>query len=111
MTSLDIHGSCAHKNYVFHEFSKLCKKIQNEKGSIISYIRSDHGREFENVEFESFVMSMELNIIFQLLELPNKMGLLNGKIESSKKWQEPCFMKTIYQLIFGSKRSIFHVIY
>ena len=43
----------AHKNDVFHEFSKLCKTIQNEKGFIISCM-SDHGREFENVEFESF---------------------------------------------------------
>ena len=44
----------AHKNDVFHEFSKLYRKIQNEKGFTISCIRSDHGREFENVEFESF---------------------------------------------------------
>ena len=43
-----------------------------------------------------FVMSKELNIHFQLLELPNKMGLLKGKIEPCKKWQEPFFMKTIY---------------
>ena len=34
-----------------------------------------------------FVMSKELNIHFQLLELPNKMGLLKGKIEPCKKWQ------------------------
>ena len=32
----------AHKNDVFHEFSKLCRKIQNEKGFTISCIRSDH---------------------------------------------------------------------
>ena len=44
----------AHKNDVFHEFSKLCRKIQNEKGFTISYIRSDHGMEFQNVDFESF---------------------------------------------------------
>ena len=44
----------AHKNDVFHEFSKLCRKIQNEKGFTISCIRNDHGREFENIEFESF---------------------------------------------------------
>ena len=44
----------AHKNDVFHEFSKLCRKIQNEKCFIIPCIRSDHGREFENVEFEGF---------------------------------------------------------
>ena len=32
-----------------------------------------------------FVMSKELNIHFQLLELPNKMRLLKGKIEPCKK--------------------------
>ena len=43
-----------HKKDAFHEFSKLCRKIQNEKGLVISCIRSDHGREFENVDFERF---------------------------------------------------------
>ena len=33
-----------------------------------------------------FVMRNEFNIHFQLLELPNKMGLLKGKIEPCKKW-------------------------
>ena len=85
----------AHKNDVFHEFSKFCTKIQNEKGFTISFLRSDHGREFENVNLRVFVMIKELNIHFQLLELPNKMGLLKGKIEPCTKWQEPFFMKTI----------------
>ena len=44
----------AHKNDVFHEFSKLCRNVQNEKGFTISCIRSNHGREFENVHFEGF---------------------------------------------------------
>ena len=48
-----------------------------------------------------FMMSKELNIHFQLLELPKKMGLLKRKIEPCKKWQEPFFMKTICQIIFG----------
>ena len=32
-----------------------------------------------------FVMSKELNKTFRLLELPNNMGLLKGKIELCKK--------------------------
>ena len=58
-----------------------------------------------------FLMSKELDIHFQLLELPNKMGLLKGKIEPCKKWQEPFLMKTISQIIFGPKPSILHAIY
>ena len=44
----------AHKNDVFHDFSKLYRKIQNEKSFTISCIRSDYEREFKNVDFESF---------------------------------------------------------
>ena len=66
-------------------FLNFVEKFKMKKGFIISCIRSDHGMEFEKVDFEAFVMSMELNIFFQLLELPNKMGLLKGKIEPYKK--------------------------
>ena len=59
---------------------------------------------------KAFVMSVEFNITFWLLELSNKMGLLKGKIELCKKLQEPR-MKTICQLIFGPKRLILYVIY
>ena len=34
---------------------------------------------------KAFVMSMELDIAFRLLELPNKMELLKEKIELCKK--------------------------
>ena len=44
----------ANKNDVFNEFQKFCKKVQNEKGLNIIKIRSDHGREFENDDFENF---------------------------------------------------------
>ena len=54
-----------------------------------------------------FVMSKELNIHFQLLKLPNKMGLLKGKIEPYKKWQEPFFMKTICQIILDRSGQYF----
>ena len=40
------------KNEVFYEFSKFCNKVQNEKCFTISCIRSDHGREFENIDFK-----------------------------------------------------------
>ena len=42
------------KNETFYEFSKFCNKVQNEKGFAITFIRSDHGREFENVDFENY---------------------------------------------------------
>ena len=62
------------KNEAFYEFSKFYNKVQNEKGFSITCIRSDHRREFENVDFKIIAMSMELTTIFQLLKLFNKMG-------------------------------------
>jgi len=44
----------AHKRDVFHAFKKLAKIIQNKKNVNIAYIRSDHGGEFKNKDFELF---------------------------------------------------------
>ena len=41
-----------HKNDAFQAFRKLAKIIQNKKNIKIISIRSDHGGEFENKEFE-----------------------------------------------------------
>ena len=43
-----------HKSDAFHAFKKLAKVIQNKKNLKIASIRSDHGGEFENKDFESF---------------------------------------------------------
>ena len=69
----------AHKNDVFHEFSKLCRKIQNEKGFIISCIRSDHGKEFENVNFESFCDEHGIEHNFSAPRTPQQNGVVEKK--------------------------------
>ena len=33
----------------------LCKRLQNEKGVSIVKIRNDHGKEFKNARFDSFL--------------------------------------------------------
>lgn len=46
------------KPKAFKGFKSLCIKLQNDKrgfiGSILRRIRIDHGKEFENYDFESF---------------------------------------------------------
>ena len=69
----------AHKNDVFHEFSKLCRKIQNKKGFTISCIRSDHRREFENVELESFCDEQGIEHTFSAPRTPQKNGVVERK--------------------------------
>ena len=45
-----------------------------KKGFTITCIRSDHEREFENIDFEEYCNEHGINTIFRLLELLNKMG-------------------------------------
>ena len=58
----------------------LCKRLQNEKGESIVKIRSDHGKEFENAQFDSFCKKNGIKRNFRLLRLLNKMGWLREKI-------------------------------
>jgi len=44
----------AHKDEPFENFKVFYKRVQNEKGFCISAIRSDHRKEFENVDFENY---------------------------------------------------------
>lgn len=43
-----------HKNEGFQAFSKFCENVQNKKGFVIICRRSDHEREFEIFDFETF---------------------------------------------------------
>jgi len=42
------------KGEAFNAFKKLAKIIQNEKNCTIVVIKTDHGREFHNENFEMF---------------------------------------------------------
>ena len=59
-----------HKSECLRYFTKFCKLVQNEKGSMISSIRSDHGGEFQN---RDFVNPMDTTIISLFQEILNKM--------------------------------------
>ena len=69
----------AHINDAFNEFSKLYRKIQNEKGFTISCIRSDHGREFENVDFEGYCDEHEIEHNFSAPRTPQQNGVVERK--------------------------------
>ena len=101
----------AHKNDVFHEFSKLCRKIQNKKSFTISCIRSDHGREFENVEFESFCDEQGIEHTFSASRTPQQNEVVERKNRTLQEMTRTILHETIFQIIFGPKRSILHAIY
>ena len=62
------------KSEACEKMEVLCKRLQNENGVSIVKIRSDHGKEFENARFDSFVKRMRLKRNSLLLRLLNKMG-------------------------------------
>ena len=58
------------KSKACEKMEKLCKRLQNEKGVPIIKIRSDHGKEFENVNFEAFCNEYGINKEFLAPKTP-----------------------------------------
>ncbi|WP_281284697.1 DDE-type integrase/transposase/recombinase, partial [Cobetia crustatorum] len=54
------------KSETLDEVKKIIKRIQNEKGSQVYKIRSDHGSEFENSNFEKFCCDQGISHEFPL---------------------------------------------
>ena len=68
------------KNEAFYEFSKFCNKVQNEK--CFTCIRSDHGREFENIDFEYYCNKHDINHNFSAPRTPQQNGVVERKNRS-----------------------------
>ena len=66
----------AHKDEACSLFKKFYKKTQNEKGTNIASIRSDHGKEFENHHFESFCAENGVSHNFSFPRIPQQNGVL-----------------------------------
>ncbi|KAK4857018.1 hypothetical protein QYF36_023722 [Acer negundo] len=70
------------KSETFDKFKMLCTKIQNEMNSnikSIKRIRSDHGREFENVSFETYYGSVGISHEFSAPRTPQQNGVVERK--------------------------------
>ncbi|MUG03594.1 transposase family protein [Bacillus tequilensis] len=68
-----------HKSECLRYFIKFCKLVQNEKGSMISSIRSDHGGEFQNRDFQEFCESNGYNYNFSAPRTPQQNGVVERK--------------------------------
>ena len=60
------------KNEALDMFIPFCKIIQNEKGYSIYSIRSDHGKEFENLGFDAFCGEHGISHNFSALRTPQQ---------------------------------------
>ena len=71
--------------FEFQVFSKFCKKVQNEKDFSITCIRSDHRREFDNIDFEIYYNEHGIDHNFSVPRTLQQNEQLKGKIELHKK--------------------------
>ncbi|GJQ91537.1 ribonuclease H-like domain-containing protein [Tanacetum coccineum] len=68
------------KNEAFEKFEILSKKIQNQLGSSIIAIRTDHGREFDNeVQFEAYCDALGITHNFSAPRTPQSNGVVERK--------------------------------
>ncbi|XP_042973126.1 uncharacterized protein LOC122304931, partial [Carya illinoinensis] len=72
----------AHKDEAHNAFTKLCKRIQNEKGYTISSIRSDRGKEFVNKNIETFCDENGFIHNFSAPRTPQQNGVVERKNRS-----------------------------
>ena len=72
----------AHKHQAFASFKKLVKVLQNQKDLKIACIRSDHGGEFENHDFENFCDKHGIEHNFSAPRTPQQNGVVERKNRS-----------------------------
>lgn len=67
------------KSEAFEAFSKLCLRIENEKELKVRRIRSNHGREFENINFTNFCDHKGIHHEFSAPKTPQQNGVVERK--------------------------------
>jgi transposase InsO family protein len=72
----------SHKNQAFSAFKGLAKIIQNQKDLKIACIRSDHGTEFENLDFEKNCDKHSIEHNFSSPRTPQQNGVVERKNRS-----------------------------
>ena len=60
-------------------FTFFCKIVQSEKGYSISSIRSDHGKEFENLGSDKFCGENGINHNFSARRTPQQNGIMERR--------------------------------
>ena len=72
----------AHKSDAFNEFVKWCKKVQNEQGHMITFVRSDRGGEFRNQHIEGYCDEVGYAHNFSAPKTPQQNGVVERKNRS-----------------------------
>ena len=74
------------KSDTFKHFKSFVKRIQKSKGLKVKNIRSDHGGEFKNNDFEHFCTKKGINHNFSFPRTPQQ----NGVVERKNRTLQEC---------------------
>ena len=75
----------AHKSETPHVLAKSCRKVQNEKGVYIIHVKSDRGREFNNVDVENFCDEHGIDHNLFAPRTPQQNGVVERKNRSLQR--------------------------
>ncbi|MGV8048685.1 hypothetical protein PJP07_31265, partial [Mycobacterium kansasii] len=67
------------KSETFDEVKRILKRIQTENEMNVVKIRSDHGSEFENSNFEKFYNDLGISHEFSAPKTPQQNGIVERK--------------------------------
>ncbi|CAN1825758.1 Retrovirus-related Pol polyprotein from transposon TNT 1-94 [Linum perenne] len=67
------------KDETFSKFKNFVRRVQNEKNKVINEIRSDHGGEFENHDFENLCNDYGIRHNFSAPRTPQQNGVVERK--------------------------------
>ena len=98
----------AHKSETPYVFAKFCRKVQNEKGISIIHVRSDRGREFDNVDVEIFCDEHGIEHNFSAPRTPQQNGIVERKNRSLQEMSRTMLNEHSLKK-FGRKLSVLHV--
>src|ERR1044072_4976650 len=90
----------ANKNDAFHSFRKFAKLVQNEKSLKIMSMRSDHGGEFQNEDFELFCDEYGINHNFSAPITPQKNCFVERNIRSLEELARTMLNETNFPKYF-----------
>lgn len=92
------------KDEALRFFKKVNTLADNERGSKLLAFRSDHGGEFNSVEFSEFCEENGVKHFTTAPYMPQQNGVVERRIRPSWKWPGACSRQWLCRGRFGERR-------
>ena len=91
------------KSEALHDFSKHCKELQTLKNLPIVSVRSDHGKEFDQLKFDLFCEKYGISHNFSAPRTPQQNGVVKQKNRTLEDMSRTMLLENGLPNIFGLK--------